>query len=286
MSKLKIAFFGTPDIAAIVLDELKAVGIVPSLIITNPDRPVGRKQTLTSPPVKVWSKANNIEVLQPQSLKQNSEIVQSIGLCDLSVVVAYGKILPKKMLDIPKYGTLNVHPSLLPKFRGASPIRSAILADERETGVTIMLMDEEMDHGPIVAQQPIEIAKENWPIKGRELDEGLARLGGALLATTIPDWVAGTIEAKEQDHTKATYCKKITKADGEIDLSADAYQNYLKFCAYDGWPGTFFFAKKEGAGRIRVKITDAEYKDGAFVISRVIPEGKNAVPYETFLNMK
>ena len=200
----------------------------------------------------------------------------------LFIVAAYGKILPKDLLQIPKHGSLNVHPSLLPKFRGASPVRSAILENVPETGVTLMLMDEKMDHGPIIAQAKTTIALEDWPPHARILEEMLAREGGTLLAEVLPDWILGKITPEPQDDTKATFCKKIKKEDGLIDLSADPYANYLKIRAFDGWPGTFFFEKRADKD-IRVKITDAEFKNGKLLIKRVTPEGKKEMEYKVFL---
>ena len=285
MNDLKIAFFGTPQIAVWVLEELERVGIIPGLIVTNPDRPQGRKMLLTPPPVKIWATEHSIPTIQPTTLNVGVRPLHSLTEVDwdLFVVVAYGRILKKEILDIPKHGVLNIHPSLLPLLRGASPIRSAILEDMRTTGVTVMKMDEEMDHGPIVAQKEVTIPEEKWPIRGPELDERLAREGGMLLAETIPQWVSGEIDLREQDHSKATYCKKITKEMGEINLSDNPYKNLLKILAFDGWPGTFFFTEKDGK-KMRVKITDADLApDGSLQINKVIPEGKKEIRYSDFL---
>ena len=281
----KFAFFGTPDIAVIVLNILRETGIVPSVIITNPDAPQGRKMVLTPPPVKVWAVTHGIPVLQPQSLRTDAtvEIFLKENGIDLSVVVAYGKIIPQTILSVPKHGTVNVHPSLLPKLRGASPVRSAILEDMRETGVSIMLLDKELDHGPILAQEVIHVAEDAWPLRGQALDTLLATHGGELLAHTLPSWIAGTLTQREQDHTSATFCTKITKEMGELDLAHDPYKNLLKIRAFDGWPGTFFYTEKNGK-RMRVKITDAELNtDGSLKILRIIPEGRNEMSYDDFI---
>jgi methionyl-tRNA formyltransferase len=168
---------------------------------------------------------------------------------------------------------------MLPRWRGASPIQSAILHD-KNTGVTIMLVDAEMDHGPIVAQARIEL--EGWPPKASVLSEILASEGGRLLGEIIPNWIAGTITPEAQDPAKATFCKKIQKEDGHIELDGDAEQNYRKIQAYDLWPGTYFFAERNGK-EIRVKIAEAELTDGTLHINRVIPEGKSEMDYEDFL---
>lgn len=283
---MRFAFFGTPEIARIVLDELEAAGYVPALVVTNPDAPVGRKQVLTPPPVKVWATERTIPVIQPASLKK-PEVVPELTEqpFDCFIVAAYGKLIPQWLLDIPQQGTLNVHPSLLPKFRGASPIRSAILSDERETGVTIMLMDAGMDHGPILTQEPANIAPTEWPVPGCILDERLARQGGRLLAATITGYLAGTITPREQDHNAATFCTKISKDMSELVLdphhlpTGDTAQEYLrKVRAFDGWPETFFIH----AGK-RVKIKDAHLVDGFFIPTRVVPEGKSEMLFEHFL---
>ena len=283
LENLKLCFFGTPDIAVWVLEALAKRGIVPALVVTNADAPKGRKMVLTPPPAKVWATERGIEVFQPATLKDATVEAQlRAGVYDLFLVAAYGKIIPQAILDIPKFGTLNVHPSLLPSLRGASPIRSAILNDAHETGVTIMLMDAELDHGPILAQEKVMVEERAWPLRGHALDELLARKGGKLLADVIPRWVAGEVTPVEQAHEKATFCTKITKEMGEIDLTADPYQNLLKIRAFDGWPGTFFFTEKKGA-RLRVKITDAELApDDSLKLLRVIPEGKKEMAYEDF----
>jgi len=278
----KIAFFGTPQFAVTILEELKKAGIMPSLIVTAPDKPQGRKLVLTPPPVKVWAQENKIKFIQPTTLKENPVELFAEPF-DIFIVAAYGKLIPENILEIPKYKTLNVHPSLLPKFRGPSPIESNILSDDQNVGVTIMRLDKEIDHGPIVAQEIIPIEKfGGWPMEAPVLENILAHVGGELLAKTLPDWIAGKIAEKEQDHTQATYCKKITKADGLIDLTADPYTNYLKICAYSGWPGAYFFKEKAGKN-IRVTIKKVTYQENELIIESVVPEGRSEMPYLDFL---
>lgn len=266
-SDLSVAFFGTPRFAVWVLEELDAAGITPDIIVTQPDKPAGRGLELREPPVKTWAIEHKVPVIQ----EANSSKLEA-GSFDLFIVAAYGKILPADMLALPRMGALNVHPSLLPRFRGASPIESQILTDERECGVTIIKLDDQMDHGPIVAQA--SVTPDPWPLRASVLEEMLARTGGQILAEALPPYMEGSLTPEPQDDSKATFTKKIEKEMGEIDLSADAYQNYLKFCAYEGWPGTFFF--KNG---VRIKITDAEFKNGSFKPLRVVPEGKKEQPY-------
>jgi methionyl-tRNA formyltransferase len=280
----KFAFFGTPDLAVIILDILKGSGMLPSVVITNPDAPQGRKMILTPSPVKVWAQKEGIPVLQPQSLRTDNTVEQYLKDNDisLSIVVAYGKIIPPSLLSIPRYGTINVHPSLLPELRGASPIRTAILRDMRTTGVSIMLLDSELDHGPILAQETVEIERSAWPMRGNELDTLLATKGGMLLVQTLREWIDGNVPPREQEHEKATFCEKISKEMGELDLHGDPYHDLLKIRAFDGWPGTFFFTEKNGK-RIRVKVIDAELApDGSLRILRVIPEGRNELSYIEF----
>ncbi len=287
ISNLKTIFFGTDDFSVTVFDALMSAGIEPVLAITPPDKPVGRKQVITPPPLKVWAEKNDFDVLQPEKLDDDfvSELANTEW--DLFIVVSYGKIIPKNILDLPKHKTLNVHPSLLPKLRGPSPIQSTILNDDNETGVTIMLMDEEVDHGPIISQARIAFDRssgdDSWPLKASTLREILAEASGEVLAETIPEWIAGTITPEEQNHDKATFTKILTKKDGELDIeNGDAYQNFLKIQALDEWPGTHFFVTPKDK-QIRVKITDASFEKGTLTVHRVIPEGKNEMDYQDFL---
>ena len=280
----RIAFFGSPDIAVWVLEELVQANIIPALIVTNPDTPQGRKMLMAPTPVAQWADAHHIETFKPTSLR-NDETMTTLetAKCELFIVAAYGKIIPERILDIPAHKTLNMHPSLLPKLRGASPIRSAILEDMNPTGVTIMELTAGMDEGPILAQEEVQITPKDWPLRGTQLDRLLAQKGGALLAELLPRWVRGELTPVEQDHTKATYSKKITKEMGELILADDPYTNLLKIRAFDGWPGTYFFVTKNDV-KVRVKIVDAElHTDGSLHITRVIPEGKKEMSYEDFL---
>lgn len=276
--EIKFVFFGGEPLGVPVLNALEAAGLLPTLVVCNPDRPVGRKQILTPPPVKVWAQERDITVFQPTSYKVKEALdVLTNEHYDLFVVVAYNFILPEWLIALPAHQTINLHPSLLPAFRGASPIRSAILADARTTGVTVMLLDKEMDHGPILAQETVEIPETEWPVPGPTLDTTLAMLGGQLLAKTIPAWVAGEIEPTEQDHDAATYCGRITKDMAELALDPyelptgpDARAAYLKIQAYAGWPVAFFM--HEGK---RYKVTQAHLEDDRLIIDTIIPEGKN-----------
>lgn len=275
-NKYSIVFFGTPSFAVSVLEELTKTGIVPSLIVTAPDRPQGRGLLLTPPPVKLWAEKNFVSTLEPEKLDDAFiETLSSEGPFDLFIVAAYGKIIPKAVLAIPRKGTLNVHPSLLPKYRGASPVEGAILSGEKETGVSIMLLDEEMDHGPVLMQETVSLAPLPF---ARDLEETLAHRGGALLARIIPLWLEGTMKAEEQDHGKATFTKKIKKEDGLL-LNTDSDETkWRKFRAYTPWPGIYFFM-----GEKRIVVKDAMFENGIFTITRVTPEGGKEMPYKDFL---
>jgi methionyl-tRNA formyltransferase len=202
--KCKIVFFGTPQFAALVLQKLIEEKLSPKLVITAPDKPVGRKQILTPSPVKILVQKNKIPTATLSKIRDNREILDKIRKLDpdLIVVAAYGKILPKELLDIPKYGSLNVHASILPKYRGASPIQTAILAGETETGVTIILMDEKMDEGNIIALKKAAIEPKDTY---QSLSEKLAQIGADLLAETIYlylSWCeAGAKRAKPKGRT-------------------------------------------------------------------------------------
>lgn len=271
MTNCKFAYFGTPHFAVDVLEELKTHNLLPSLIVTAPDKKAGRGMKMTPPAVKVWAQENNIPYIQPKSLK---EIPQELTKdFDVFIVAAYGKILKKKLIELPRTGTINVHPSLLPHYRGASPIEGQILQDEKHVGVTIMQMDEELDHGPII--EALEVALPSWPVRKDELARVLAERGGQILSDILPKWCAGEIVSREQEHKEATFTTKIEKQHGEIDFRNAPYKNYLTFCAYHPWPGTFFFLT-DGT---RIKIIDATYHDNIFLPTKVVPEGKKEVRY-------
>lgn len=265
-SKPRIAFFGTPELCIPILDALDQAGFTPVLIVTNPDRPVGRKQIITPPPVKIWAEQHNIPVLQPEKI--TSDIITKISSydLDLSVVVAYGQIMPQALIDLPTHGTLNLHYSLLPRHRGAAPVEAAILAGDTETGVTIQQMVFKLDAGPIVATAKHPIADE---IIAKDLRDQLNALGAQLLVNTIPDYLEGNIELVEQDHERANYFNKINKSDAEIKLSDPDIEKWRKYRAYYGWPRVHYFDEH---GK-RVIITESTWQDGKFVIKKILPEG-------------
>lgn len=285
------AFFGTPHLSVCVLERLEAHGLVPALIITAPDRPSGRGLALTPSPVAQWAAERDIDTLTPERLNDENFLAE-LGNTpwDLFVVAMYAKLIPKKILDMPQRSTLNVHPSLLPRFRGASPVLSAILANERHTGVSIMLLTEGMDEGPVIAQAKIELEESEWPPRGSVFEQLLATEGGNLLAESIPLWLRGELPAEPQDNAHATYTKKFTSEDALVDLSGDARTNFLKIRAFDSPPAggprggyrAHMFVERAGK-KIRLIITDAEFVGGTLKITRVIPEGKKEMDYSAFM---
>lgn len=271
----KFAFWGTPEVGSKTLEILKNSGYIPKIIITSPDKPQGRKLVITPPPVKVWAESNNIQCLQPEELTE--DLIDRLRQedCDLFIVVAYGKIMPEKLINLPRLGSINIHYSLLPKLRGASPVESAILNGDTETGVTIQQIALKMDQGPIISQEIINISKDE---KTEELKNKLITLGGNLLVNTLPKIIAGQYEKMEQDENQATYSKKIRKEDGLVNLEKETNENlYNKFRAYHVWPRTFFFKDNK-----RIIITDAKLEDGKFQILKVLPEGKKEIKFEDF----
>jgi len=252
--ELKIVFMGTPEFGAIILEGLVKNVYKPVLVITEPDKPVGRKQIITPSPVKVLAERYKISVKQPEKiLDLKSEIINLNP--DLVVVAGYRQVLPKEILDIPKYGCLNVHPSLLPKYRGASPIQYAILNGDEESGVTIILMDEKIDHGKTISNIQYQIS--NKKITHLELARELAELGVKLLIDTIPNWVNGKIKPESQDESKATYTKILKKEDGKIDWEKSAQEIERQIRAFNPWPGSFTFWQILKGTLIRIKILQA-----------------------------
>lgn len=268
-------FFGTDDFSIEVLKVLLENNFKPAYCVTQPDRPKGRNLVLTPPDIKIFCEKEGIEVLQFEKLE-----AKEIPEVDFYVVASYGKIIPKEVVEKPKFGALNVHPSLLPKYRGASPIETSILNDDKKAGVTIMLMDEKMDHGPILLQKEIDFREYK---NKKETRDFLAKVGGEMLTKVIPDFLEGKIKPEEQNHADATFTKMIKKEDGEIKETDFELKKWLKFVAYNPWPGTFFFVNKKNK-QIRVKITDATYEEEKFKILKVIPEGRKEMDYESFKN--
>lgn len=248
---MRVIFMGTPYFAVSSLETLinssdfKLIAVVTAL-----DKPVGRKQELTPSPVKALAQKNNILILQPEKVK-NEEFAEQIKDLrpDLIVVTAYGKIIPKYILDIPRYGCVNVHASLLPKYRGPAPIQAAILEGEKTTGITIMLMDEKMDTGPIISQREIEIDSKD---SLETLQDKLAVLGASLLFETLPRYINGELKPRPQDDSLATYCQMITRDDGKLfwDKTSEEIERQIR--AFTPWPGAFTFYHIQPNKRLKI----------------------------------
>lgn len=275
---LKWIFFGTDEFAVIILDSLKNKGMIPSLIICAPDIPMRRKKGFIPPATKMWAQENKVNIVQPQILDEMFIEAISTDLWDFFVVASYGKIIPQALLNIPRKGTLNVHPSLLPQYRGASPVETAIIDDCKHTGVTIMEMDSKMDHGPIISQ--VHYTFDSWPTSNKARIQ-LATIGGDELARIIPMWIHNSLDSVEQNHGKATFTKKFSKDDALIELDGNPYENFRKIQAFSGWNDAYFFIQNNNA-KTRVIIKEAQYNNGALEIIRVVPEGKKEMSFEQF----
>ena len=273
---MKFVFFGTPRFAAIVLGRLIDKGFPPVAVVTNPDRPVGRKQVMTPPIAKTICRKLNpgIPVLQPEKIDEEFlKTLRDIG-ADFFLVAAYGKILSKTLLDIPRLGTIGVHPSLLPSLRGSTPIQTAILNGLDETGVSLFVVDEKMDHGPIVMRKTLEIHSHD---NTESLSDRLASLGADMVAEIIPSME--DITPTEQDESEATFTTKISSADAFIEsddiLKAEMEDEDLadvidrKIRAYSPEPGAW--TMKDGK---RMKILDSAIEDGLLKIKSIQFEGK------------
>ncbi|MDQ5957322.1 MAG: methionyl-tRNA formyltransferase [Patescibacteria group bacterium] len=282
---LKIIFFGTGPLAESCIYSLYVNNILPQYIVTQPDKEVGRKQILTPPKIKEWAlskreNGHNIQVLQPSSLKDIAADNPLLQDYDLAIVASYGKIIPENLLKKPRFGFLNVHPSDLPLYRGPSPIESALLDGEKEIVVSIMKLDKEMDHGPILIKNKI-ILEELDTAQSLELRSGA--IGGDMLSNIIKNYVNGHLIPVEQNHDNATYCKMIEKGEGEISLTDNIEQVKNKWRAFYPWPSLFFFVNHNDKN-VRIKISKfnllADTLDVA--IEKVIPEGKTEMSFEDF----
>jgi len=251
----RIVFAGTPDFALASLRALVEAGRTPVAVMTQPDRPAGRGKKLTASPVKRYALEQGIPVHQPPSLRDDAAVAEFAALePDILIVAAYGLILPQVVLDIPTHGCLNVHASALPRWRGAAPIQSAILAGDATTGISLMAMTAGLDCGPVFDTAEIDIGPAET---AAELHDRLAALGGSLLVTKLDGILAGTMEPVKQDESLATYAPKIRTQDAEIDWSLPADELARRVRAYNPFPGAFFFADSH-----RIKVWRATLADG------------------------
>lgn len=236
---LRIIFAGTPAFSEPYLQGLLSdPDFLISGVITQPDKPSGREKKMSSAPIKLLAQANQLIIWQPEKLSEDKNLEEQIRAtgADLLIVVAYGQIIPQAILDLFSKGAINVHPSLLPKYRGASPIQSALLNGEQTTGISIMLMDAKMDHGPILAQEAVKLDGEET---NESLHIKLARDGVPLLIATIKQFLAGGVMPQPQDDSQATFCATISKEDGRIDWSQPAQLIKQQIQAFYPWPATW-----------------------------------------------
>lgn len=294
----RIVFMGSPDFAIPSLEALhEKYGLV--AVVTQPDRPAGRGRTMTPCAVKQRALELGLPVLQPVSLRKLGAITELAQLKpSLIVVAAFGQILPKMVLEMPSKGCINVHASLLPRWRGASPIQAAIAAGDTETGVTIMLMNEGLDTGPILAQRRVPIRPRT---NSEELTHQLAFLGAQALIEVLPSYLSGMLAPLPQDGTSQTYAPMLKKGEGELDFTKSALELDRKVRAFHPWPGTYFMLDGK-----RVKVLEAHVHDSFasdmgeryvvnglpaigtgksfLVFDSLQPEGKKPMTGQAFLN--
>jgi methionyl-tRNA formyltransferase len=237
--KLRLVFCGTPQFAVPTLEALISAGHQIALVVSQPDRPVGRKQVLTAPPVKQTAIAHGLEITQPEKIKNNAEFRSRLEAIapDAIVVVAYGRIIPLWMLGLPRLGCINLHGSLLPKYRGAAPIQWAMAMGETVTGNTTMLLEEGLDTGPMLLQQEVPISPDAAAV---DMFEELAEAGAPLTVETLAGLATGSLKPKPQDHSKATLAPILDREDGRMDFtSRTATELYNRWRGFQPWPGAF-----------------------------------------------
>lgn len=229
---MKFVFFGTDDFSVAILEKLISDFYYPALVISQPDKPVGRKQVLTPPPIKHVCETHRIPLLQPTKAIETLEAVRSLEP-DLFIVASFGQLLPKELLALAKQGAVNVHTSLLPSYRGASPIQAAIIDGQSHTGITLMVMDEQLDHGPIIHQERLAISptETNGSLRAR-----LATLGADTLCKILPDFLNGKLQVREQKHAEATFTTLIKKEHAKIDWTQSVSRIERLIRAYTDWP--------------------------------------------------
>jgi len=261
LSKPRIVFAGTPEFALASLTALIDADHSVNAVYTQPDRPAGRGRRLTASPVKRYAEEHGIAVLQPENFRDRAVVAELESLqADVMVVAAYGLILPQNVLDIPVHGCLNVHASLLPRWRGAAPIQAAILADDEITGISLMQMTAGLDCGAVYAEASVAIGENE---SAAELHDRLAVLGGELLVKELPKILDGKITAVAQDDSLSTYAAKIQKQDAELDWSLPADELHRRIRAYNPAPGAFFFTSDgPDEDRVRIKVWQASVEEG------------------------
>jgi len=267
---LRTVFMGTPDFACATLQGVIDAGVNLVGVFTQPDRPKGRGKKLAPPPVKVLAEANGIPVFQPQRLRRPEAVEELRQLePELVVVVAYGQILPKEVLEIPKYGCINVHASLLPRYRGAAPINKVIIDGESETGITTMLMDEGLDTGDMLIKRSLAIAPDET---AGELHDRLARLGCETMEETLRQLCAGELVPQKQDDALSCYAPMLKKEDGCIDWTRSARQLHNQVRGLSPWPGAFTSLADEV-----LKFADTHVVEGQGEPGQVLAAGNDGV---------
>ncbi|MEG0168051.1 MAG: methionyl-tRNA formyltransferase [Ruthenibacterium sp.] len=290
---MKLLFMGTPDIAAACLTAILKDGTHSVCgVYTREDKPSGRKQILTPPPVKEVALAHQIPVFQPKTLRDGQAAKEIAALCpDLMVVVAYGRILPQEVLDIPRYGAINVHVSLLPQYRGAAPIQRAVLAGDAETGVTVMQLDAGIDTGDILSVTPVAIGAEET---SGEVFERMTKVGAETLLKTLAEIANGTVTHTPQDHTKATLAPPLTKEEAQFTFDETAQKLHNLVRGMNPWPVAFFvcetkkikvlrsvlcadISEKKPGEILALKPLTVACAQGALILDTVVPEGSRAM---------
>lgn len=305
-------FFGSSEFAKIILNKLLQAGMKPFLVITTPPKPKGRKKILSPTPVHFLAEEEKISVLTPENLDENFINEFKKLKPDFVILTAYGKIIPSELLTIPPKGFINLHPSLLPKWRGATPIQSAILNGDTETGVSLFVMDEQIDHGPIIAKSKCKM--QNAKLSYEDLRNKLAVLGASLIIKAVPIWLEGKIKPVPQDHSLASYCHKILPQDEKIDWENSAIAIDRKVRALNPFPGVYtkirgkngiilikiisgyplndsFEYIKKAPGQIfefqniseKTKALAVKCGEGIYVVEHLKPAGKNSMDSESFL---
>jgi methionyl-tRNA formyltransferase len=259
---LKLVFCGTPEFAIPTLHALLAAGHAIPMVVTQPDRPASRSQALTAPPVKQAALAAGLSVTQPEKIRNNDEFRSQLESAapDAIVVVAYGHIIPPWMLELPRLGCINLHASLLPKYRGAAPIQWAIASGDAFTGNTTMLLEEGLDTGPILLQQTIEIGPEQTAV---ELFRVMAESGAPLVVETLAGLANGTVHPKPQNHESATFAPILTREDGRIDFATrTAHEIYNRWRGFQPWPGAFTVLNGKKLVVHRMSVVPTSYAEG------------------------
>ena len=294
----RIVYMGTPDFAVPTLEACTKLGEV-VLVVTQPDKPKGRGQELAAPPVKQWALAHGLAVKQPEKLKAGRFHEELAPLSpDVVVVAAYGKILPPELLAVPRHGCVNVHGSLLPRWRGAAPIQRAVAAGDATTGVCLMVMEAGLDTGPVFARGEIPIGPTDT---GGSMHDKLSRLGAELLLAELPAYLAGERPATPQDHARATLAPMLKKEEGELDFGQSARVLEARLRGFTPWPGAYtrlngkllkVLSARVGAGHgaagevlcASADGIEVACGEGSLVLTEVLPEGKRAMSAAQFLS--